>query len=75
MSNKHAIRIPSEDIQSSLKGGSVQQLAERRRDIITEQGNLQTEKRFLEEQVVERLLHEGRTDMLNVNWSRLERIG
>lgn len=51
------------------------EMADRRNAIIAEQRSLVTEKRFLEEQVVEKLFKEGRYDMLNVNWSKLARMG
>ena len=51
------------------------EMADRRNAIIAEQRSLATEKRFLEEQVVEKLFKEGRYDMLTVNWSKLARMG
>ena len=51
------------------------EMVERRVAIIAEQAELIGERRFLEEQVVEKLCKDGRWDVLSVNWSKLARMG
>ena len=59
----------------AMKTLSLRELAQKRDQMQEEIRILQTDQRILNERVAEKLMKDGRWDLVTVNWNKLKRIG
>lgn len=58
-----------------MKDLSLRELAEKRDRMMEEQRQLNADMRTMNDRVAEKLMKDGRWDLVTVNWNKLKRIG